>query len=152
MSKWTGCIQSAWVNSSSRHADNENDWAMKRKWKRNGWEINGVPPIMDAVAVSEPGTTLWGTPSVKASLWFSSESSFLQILNSPTEPQPVEKPMWRTWPGRGPDHCRITDSLDGCKPCPTYQRSIWEIWGFWLEWKSEVVPNHWCRVRCLPLT
>lgn len=53
-------------------------------------------PIIKAVALSDPGTMLCGTPRVKASLWFSSESSFLQILNSPTEPQPVEKPMWRT--------------------------------------------------------
>lgn len=101
-------------------------------------------PIIKAVALSDPGTMLCGTPRVKASLWFSSESSFLQILNSPTEPQPVEKPMWRTcgtgtasakdllrvnmlaiyrggptWGGNCPllpAHWRITDSLDGCRP------------------------------------
>lgn len=57
-------------------------------------------PIIKAVALSDPGTMLCGTPRVKASLWFSSESSFRQILNSPTEPQPVEKPMCRTWMGK----------------------------------------------------
>lgn len=57
-------------------------------------------PIINAAALSDPGTMFCGTPSVKASLWLSSESSFLQILNSPTEPQPVEKPMCRTWMGK----------------------------------------------------
>lgn len=118
-------------------------------------------PIMAAVALSEPGTTLCGTPRVKASLWFSSASSLRQILNSPMEPQPVEKPIWSTWLVSGPANCRIRVSLDGSRPCPTYHRK-WKqsclvvnlfLWGrFWVlgvmgdQLHRIQTEKHWCFV------